>query len=86
MTNTARPETGRPAIASLLRRGAEALGLAAAPGFALMALLSARPAGGLTDGLCHGGAAASPLRGMAVRYLLMAAIHAAPWLRLLAGR
>ncbi|WP_207792108.1 hypothetical protein [Siccirubricoccus phaeus] len=69
--------------AALLRRAADGLGLAAAPGFALMALLAAAP--GPAAALC-GGAMASPLQGMAAMYLLMSLVHAAPWLRLLARR
>ena len=59
------------------------LGLAAAPTFALMALWSAL-SGGPPDVFCmqH----ASPLTGMTTMYLLMSAFHAAPWLRLIAGR
>ena len=59
------------------------LSLAAAPTFAILALLSALPAGGPSDGLCaslHGG---SPFTGMPLMYALMAAFHAIPWLRLL---
>ncbi|MGE0061209.1 MAG: hypothetical protein AB7T86_03935 [Xanthobacteraceae bacterium] len=59
------------------------LGLAAAPVFALMALGTA--ASDTSDMLCAsmGG---SPLGGMTLMYLLMAAFHFAPWLRFLAGR
>jgi hypothetical protein len=59
------------------------LGLAAAPTFALMALWSAASSGP-PDVFCmqHG----SPLAGMTAMYLLMSAFHAAPWLKLLAGR
>jgi hypothetical protein len=59
------------------------LGLAAAPTFALMALWSAL-SGGPPDVFCvpH----ASPLTGMTTMYLLMSTFHAAPWLRLIAGR
>ena len=57
------------------------LSLAAAPTFAIMALLSAT--GGTPDILC-GGAGASPFGGMMAMYLLMTAFHSAPWLRLIA--
>jgi hypothetical protein len=60
---------------------ADFLSLAAAPTFAVMALLTGVL--GPPDMLC---AAASPLSGMVAMYLLMSAFHLAPWLRLLAGR
>ena len=60
------------------------LSLAAAPTFAIMALLSAIPGGGAPDILCSA-ASASPLGGMIPMYLLMSAFHSAPWLRLIAG-
>ena len=60
------------------------LSLAAAPTFAVMALLSAIPGGGAPDLLCSA-ASASPLGGMIPMYLLMSAFHSAPWLRLIAG-
>lgn len=53
---------------------ADWLSLAAAPTFATMALLTAALGGGT-----HG---ASPLTGMALMYLLMAAFHSVPWLKL----
>jgi hypothetical protein len=57
------------------------LSLAAAPVFAGMALLAIDDAGTPTA-LCsapHGG---SVLSGMAPMYVVMSALHAAPWLRL----
>lgn len=66
-------------------RAAGWLGLAAAPTFALMALLTALPIGGPVEMLCMSGHG-SPLGGMVPMYLLMSAFHAAPWLRLLGGR
>ena len=61
---------------------AECLSLAAAPTFAVMALVTAVLGGGPLDMLCG---AASPLTGMIPMYLLMSAFHAAPWLKLIAG-
>jgi hypothetical protein len=78
--------------ASAGRDGSEAashlarwLGLAAAPTFALMAVLTAALGSGEGDMLCSGGHALS-LGGMVPMYLLMSAFHAAAWLRLIPGR
>ncbi len=68
-----------------VRSFAEILSLAAAPTFALMALLTTVLGGGPMDALCaaaHG----SPLSGMVPMYLLMSAFHLAPWLKLAARR
>lgn len=59
---------------------ADWLCLAAAPTFAAMALVNAAYDG--RDMTCMAGASA--LGGMAPMYLLMAAFHLAPWLRLMA--
>jgi hypothetical protein len=59
-------------------RTADRLALAAAPGFALMALLTAA-GGGAAEMLCG---AVSPFGGMVPMYLLMSVFHAGPWLRL----
>ncbi|WP_214477251.1 hypothetical protein [Mesorhizobium sp. dw_380] len=61
---------------------ADWLCLAAAPTFAVMALLSCLQSGDAAM-LCMGG---SPLTGMAAMYLLMSAFHLAPWLRVISGR
>lgn len=58
------------------------LSLAAAPTFASMALLTGVL--GSADMLCSS-VKASPLSGMVLMYLLMAAFHLAPWLRLISG-
>jgi hypothetical protein len=58
------------------------LTLAAAPTFAIMALLTAVLGGGSPEALCG----ASPLTGMVAMYLLMSAFHLAPWLKLISGR
>lgn len=67
---------------TLPRDWADRLGLAATPVFALMAVVTGVTGGGAADVLC--GSSASG--GMAPMYGLMAAFHAAPWLRLLARR
>jgi hypothetical protein len=59
------------------------LSLAAAPTFALMALLTAIHVDGMTDVFCSAFHSASPLTGMIPMYLLMSIFHSAPWLRLL---
>jgi hypothetical protein len=67
-------------------RAADWLGLAAAPTFALMALLTGVPGGGPIDMLCSAAHGASPLSGMVLMYGLMSVFHSGPWLRLIAGR
>jgi hypothetical protein len=62
------------------------LSLAAAPTFAIMALLTVALGDNQANMLCAAGQAMSPLNGMAAMYLLMSAFHLAPWLRLLARR
>jgi hypothetical protein len=64
---------------------ADFLSLAAAPSFAVMALLTALSGVRAPDMVC-GAVQASPLGGMVPMYLLMSAFHLAPWLRLLARR
>jgi hypothetical protein len=59
------------------------LQLAAAPTFAVMAMLIAAGGGGASDILCAAALDASPLTGMVPMYVLMSIFHAAPWLRLL---
>ena len=59
------------------------LGLAASPTFAAMAALTSL--GGDPMVLCSA-TVGFPLSGMAPMYLLMSVFHAAPWLKLLAGR
>ena len=62
------------------------LSLAAAPTFAIMALLTGVFGGGAPDILCSAAKDASPLSGMVPMYLLMSAFHSAPWLRLIPSR
>lgn len=65
---------------------ADWLCLAAAPTFAIMALLTAGLGGGPLDMLCSAAQDASPLAGMGPMYWLMSAFHAAPWLKLISSR
>jgi hypothetical protein len=65
---------------------ADWLCLAAAPTFAIMALLTGVLGGGPTDMLCPAAQNASPLSGMVPMYLLMSAFHLAPWLKLISAR
>jgi hypothetical protein len=74
------PESGNAA-----KGAADFLHLAAAPAFAIMALLTGVLGGGPADALCSMGGASS-LVGMMPMYLLMSAFHSVPWLRLFAGR
>ena len=62
------------------------LSLAAAPTFAIMALLTGVLGGGPPDVLCSAAHDASPLSGMVPMYLLMSAFHASPWLKLISSR
>jgi hypothetical protein len=64
---------------------ADWLYLAAAPTFAIMALLTGA-GGGAPDVLCSAAQTASPLSGMVPMYLLMSAFHSAPWLKMISGR
>ncbi len=57
------------------------LGLAAAPTFAVMAVVTGLLESGGGAMLC-GGPPGSPLGGMVVMYLLMSGFHLGPWLRL----
>ena len=59
------------------------LSLAAAPTFAIMALLTGVLGGGPPDVLCPAAHDASPLSGMVPMYLLMSVFHSAPCLKLI---
>jgi hypothetical protein len=59
--------------------------LAAAPTFAIMALLTGVLGGGSPDALCSI-VSASPIGGMVPMYLLMSVFHSAPWLKLISSR
>lgn len=66
---------------------ADWLSLAAAPTFAIMALLTGvLGVGGMPSMLCSAAHDASPLSGMVQMYLLMSAFHLAPWLKLSSSR
>ena len=67
------------------RGAAHWLSLAAAPSFAIMALLTGLGGGGAMDMICSPGHGVA-LGGMVPMYLLMSAFHSAPWLRLIARR
>jgi hypothetical protein len=76
------PETGNAAALGV----ADWLCLAAAPTFAIMALLTAVHGGGQMAMMCSAAPDASPLSGMVPMYLLMSAFHSAPWLKLISTR
>jgi hypothetical protein len=80
----ARDETGRRCDAAALGVGGW-LGLAAAPTFAAMALLTYVLGEG-ADMMCAATHGASPLNGMVPMYALMCAFHSAPWLKLISRR
>lgn len=71
--------------ATVARSTADWLSLAAAPVFAIMALLTAAR-GGPADVLCSAAHDGLPLNGMTLMYVLMSAFHSAPWLRLISYR
>ena len=67
-----------------LKAGADRwLSLAAAPTFAIMALLTALQSGGMPDMICSASQHVSALGGMVPMYLLMSAFHLRPWLKLI---
>ena len=65
--------------------GANYLRLAAAPTFAIMALLTG-VIGSPKALLCSAAHDESPLTGMAAMYLLMSIFHTPPWLKLISSR
>ena len=65
---------------------ADWLHLAAAPTFAIMALLTGVLGGGQPDILSSATEHASSLSGMIPMYLLMSAFHLPPWLKLISCR
>ena len=64
---------------------ADVLALAAAPTFAVMALLAGMSGSGPADLLCAATREGSPLGGMVAMYVLMTAFHAGPWLKLISA-
>ncbi|MQT15190.1 hypothetical protein [Segnochrobactrum spirostomi] len=60
---------------------ADVLCLAAAPTFAIMAVLSVVRDGAMADPLCTAAYGAGPAGSMAAMYLLMSVFHAPVWLR-----
>jgi len=65
---------------------ADWLCLAAAPTFAIMALLTGVLGGGQMAVMCSTAQDASSLSGMVPMYLLMSAFHSAAWLKLISAR
>jgi hypothetical protein len=61
------------------------LPFAAAPSFAIMAILAGIQDGDMPNLLCSAQRHASPLTGMASMYLLMSAFHSTPWLKLISS-
>jgi hypothetical protein len=62
------------------------ISLAAAPTFAIMALLAGIFGGGHADLICSAAYGVSSLNGMVPMYVLMSAFHSAPWLKLISRR
>ena len=62
------------------------LSLAAAPTFAIMALVTWIHGGGMPDMVCSAAGNGFPLSGMVPMYLLMSAFHSRPWLKLVFSR
>ena len=77
---------GRPSGDAAAFGAADWLGLAAAPTFALMALLTGVAGDDPMDMLCPIAHGASPLGGMVLMYGLMSVFHSGSWLRLIATR
>lgn len=64
-------------------QAADWLALAAAPTFALMALLTGVPVGSAHQMACPAASPLSALGGMAPMYVLMSAFHLTPWVKLI---
>jgi hypothetical protein len=72
-------------LPAIPRGAADWLCLAAAPTFAIMAVVTG-VFGGPSDVLCSAAQDAAPLSGMVPMYLLMSAFHSAAWLKLISTR
>lgn len=83
-SDLAYPKIGRPGEWSKASLSG-LLSLAAAPTFAIMAIVAERQESGMPAMLCSA-AHASALTGMVPMYLLMSAFHSGPWLRLAGSR
>jgi hypothetical protein len=64
---------------------ANGLRFAAAPTFALMAVLNVMARDGRSEMICSAMPAGAPLGDMTVMYLLMSAFHLVPWLKRISG-
>lgn len=73
-------------FAAITRGAADGLCLAAAPTFAVMALVAGSLDGGTAAMLCPAMHDAWSPNGMVWMYVLMSAFHSAPWLRLMSRR
>lgn len=76
----------RPRPDEYMRGAAGCLSLAAAPTFAVMALLTGVLGDGEPSPICSAAGDASSFGGMAAMYLLMSLFHSAPWLKLIDRR
>lgn len=81
MSELSLPDTDATRSRNAAACAADGLRFAAAPAFALMALLTG-PYGSEPNVLCVAAQGASSFSGMFVMYMLMSAFHSAPWLRL----
>lgn len=79
-------ETGDERFGAAVSGFSRWLCLAAAPTFAIMALVTGLLGDGGQPMLCAAMQGAAPFGGMVWMYALMSAFHLAPWLRLIAGR
>lgn len=82
-THCPKPDVDARSAVVTKTSAADWLALAAAPTFAVMALLTGC-LGGTPDVICSQGM--SPFMGMFPMYVLMSAFHLGPWLRLVVSR